>query len=422
MTATAAAPTTPVAVFHPGVQHSWQTATALQQLGLLEFFATSIFYNPDAWPYRIEKFLPASLRAKVHREFSRFEHRALDPRDVQTVGLYEWAERMLARAGMSGLARKVDRIGNRRFASLLEDRIRGPRPFALWGFNASSLESFQAARAAGRTTILDRTIGDWRYFNHVMQTAAEKYGDWFVDGFNLIDREIIDRDEAEYAASDVILCGSDYCAQTVREWSTTPGVAEKVRVLPYCFDEALFANAPASQPVDRNKPVRFIFVGQINIRKGVHHVLEAFAQLPPGSAELTLVGQMSITRKAFAPFRDRVTYLPTVPRAAIPQIMAEHHAIIFPSYFEGSSLSLLESLASGLAVVQTPQAGNGVTADTGILMDRPDTELTLAAMLQLIEDRDRLDHYRAHAQAEARNYSFARYRENIAALLRTLPA
>lgn len=97
--------------------------------------------------------------------------------------------------------------------------------------------------------------------------------------------------------------------------------------------------------------------------------------------------------------------------------MAQHHALVFPSYFEGSSLSLLEALASGLAIIQTDAAGNGVTSQTGIMLHRPDTELTLAAMRTYIEDRDRLDHHRAHAQAEARNYSFSRYRDNIAKLM-----
>ncbi|MEO0031017.1 MAG: hypothetical protein RIS94_775 [Pseudomonadota bacterium] len=409
-----------VAVFHPGTQHSWQTATALQDLRALDFYATSIFYNPDRFPYRIEQYLPAKLRAKVHREFSRFEHRALDPDFVRTIGLFEWLERMASRAGHERLAVQLDRMGNRRFSRLLEREIRSDRPFALWGYNSSSLESFQVARAIGRTTILDRTIGDWRYFNHAMAEVFDRYADWFPDAYKAMDQFVIDRDDAEYDAADVILCGSKACAATIEKWSPVPGVANKLRVLPYCFDAALFENVPPPQLVSAAEPVRFLFVGQVGMRKGIHHVLEAIAQSPPSQAQLTLVGQMQITKQVFSRFRDRVTYIPTVPRAAIPEIMARHHVMIFPSYFEGSSLSLLEGLASGLALIQTEQAGNGVTPDTGIALQRPDTEQTLAAMLAVIEDRDRLNHFRTHAQAEARNYAFSRYRENIAALLHDL--
>lgn len=406
-----------VAVFHPGTQHSWQTATALQDLDRLEFYATSIFYKPEEWPYRIERMLPEGLRARIHREFARFEHKALDPAKVRTIGMFEWAERMAARAGRQRLAVRLDQMGNRRFSRLLEREIRSDRPFSLWGYNSSSLESFRVARAVGRKSILDRTIGDWRYFNEAMAAVFESHAEWFPDEHKAMEQLVIDRDDEEYEAADLIVCGSRCCAETIAAHSPVPGVTEKLRVLPYCFDAALFENVPPPAPVDRDGPVKFLFVGQVGLRKGVHHVLEAIAQLPPEQAQLTLVGQLQVSKKVFARYADRVTYLPTVPRAEIPAIMAQHHAMVFPSYFEGSSLSLLESLASGLALVQTHEAGNGVTPDTGIALAKPDTGLTLAAMQALIDDRDMLDRFRSNAQAEARNYSFARYRENIAALL-----
>ena len=53
-----------IVVAHPGTQHSWQTAYALQQLGRLKFYATSIFYQPERWPYRIERYLPAPLKRR----------------------------------------------------------------------------------------------------------------------------------------------------------------------------------------------------------------------------------------------------------------------------------------------------------------------------------------------------------------------
>ena len=78
-----------IGVFHPGTQHSWQTALALQQLGRLEWYATSIFYQPDLWPYRLERLLPGRLGDRLHREFSRFSQPALDPRLVRTSGMAE---------------------------------------------------------------------------------------------------------------------------------------------------------------------------------------------------------------------------------------------------------------------------------------------------------------------------------------------
>lgn len=169
-----------VAVFHPGTQHSWQTATALQQLGRLAWYATSIFHQPERWPYRVERYLPGPLARTVSAEFRRFSHPALDPALVRTGGLSEWAERLAARAGLRRLAQRIDIHGNRRFVAQIAGAISGPEPFALWGYNGSSRTSFELAKQHGRICVLDRTIGDSRIYNRLMAELADRQGDWFL--------------------------------------------------------------------------------------------------------------------------------------------------------------------------------------------------------------------------------------------------
>jgi len=407
-----------VAVFHPGTQHSWQTAQALQQLERLKWYATSIFYKPDSLPYLLER-LPGPLGHRLGREFSRFRHEGLDPQLVRTAGLAEWFERIAARAGLRGVAQRLDAWGNRHFASLIRREIASDRPFALWGYNASSLSAFEAGKSAGRTLILDRTIGDFRLYNRLMDQVAQTHAAWFVPTDRQFTQALIERDQREYELADSILCGSEYCAQTVRDCGG-PDVAGKVRVLPYCFDEALFANQPPPKPLDRTRPLRFLFIGQINPRKGVHHLLEAFARIPASAASLTLVGEMRVPSAAFAPHAERVQWIPTVPRAEIPAIMAAHDVLVFPSYFEGSALSLIEALASGMGVIQTKAAGNGASEQTGLVLDEPSSEGLYAALMTAIDDRAGVDAWRAASQGEASRYSFAAYRANIAALLAEL--
>jgi len=409
-----------VAVFHPGTQHSWQTAQALQELDALALYATSIFYQPDRFPYRLERMLPGSLGERLHREFSRFSHAGLDTSLVRTAGLAEWLERLAARCGLRRSARWIDTLGNARFAGALAKDIRSSSAFALWGYSGSSLGAFELGKQAGRTCILDRTIGDFRYYNAVMAEVRERYGAWFLPQEGPIGPAQIERDQREYALADVILAGSEYAAQTVREYGGK-AIAQKVRVLNYCYDERLFGGQPEPRELRQDEPVKFLFVGQVSPRKGIHHVLEAFARIPANQASLTIVGPMHVPAATFAPYQDRVTYIPGVPRAEIPGIMAKHHVLVFPSYFEGSALSLLEALASGLAIIQTPMSGQGVTPQTGLVVPRPDTDALHDAMLSVLDNRLRLQTWRAAAQVEARNYAFAVYRQNIAGLLGDLP-
>lgn len=406
-----------VAVFHPGTQHSWQTALALQQLGRLQWYATSIFYQPDRWPYRLERVLPGPLGARLGREFRRFSHPSLDPAQVRTSGVTEWLERMAGRAGWRRVTRWLDRFGNDRFVSGIERDLRSAERFALWGYNGSSERSFALARTLGRPCILDRTNGDFRVYNAMMAQVRERYGEWFLPTEMEEPASNIARDQREYELADRILVGSPFAAQTIRDATKSDAISSKLQVLNYCYDEALFSGLPAPRPVERDGPVKFLFLGLVIPRKGIHHVLEAIAKIPRSAAELTIVGSLKIPPRAFAPYADRVTYIPTVARADVPEIMAKHHVFLLPSHFEGAGITLYEALAAGSALIQSDRCTPAVTPDTGILLNEISTESVYSAMMTAIGERDRLDGWRGAAQERAKSFTFQHYRENISALL-----
>jgi glycosyltransferase involved in cell wall biosynthesis len=410
---------TKVAVFHPGTQHSWQTARALQELGKLEWFATSIFYQPERWPYVLER-LPSPLGPRLHREFRRFSAPALDPALVRTSGIAEWLERLAIRAGFHRVAGWLDATGNRRFGRALARSLRSPAPFALWGYNASSLDAFLVAKREGRLCVLDRTIGDWRSYNLAMDALEDRYGDWFVAGERRQGAAVVERESAEHELADRILVGSEFAAGAVRQFAEGPAIAAKVEVLEYCYDDLLFGALPAPSPMPAGRPVRFLFLGQAIPRKGIHLALEAISRFPPNEAELTIVGALKIPPGVFSPYADRVRYLPTVPRAEVPALMAAHDVLLFPTYFEGAGLVLYEALAAGMALIQSDRASIAVTPETGVLLESLTSDALVAAMHLAVSDRARLNEWRANAQRSARRYTFEGYRNRIAALLEVL--
>lgn len=405
-----------VAVFHPGTQHSWQTATAVQQLGRLEWYATSIFHRPERFPYALAPVLPGRLRRMAEREFARFAHPALDPALVRTMGAYEWLERFARRSGAERLAQAFDRKGNRSFASGMEKLVAQDRPFALWGFDGVSGDVFAQPAARDRLRILDRTTPDMRALRPILADLRERYGDWFTPEAEHVTQTRIDQDESEYELADVIVVGSEYAATTIREHSSSE-TAAKVRVLPYCYDETLFGNQPAPRRIAPDEPVRFLFSGRAWPAKGIQHALEAIASLPRGQARLTVVGHFNVPASTLGRFEEHFDHVPQVPRAEMPALMASHHVLLFPSYFEGAGLTLLEAMASGMALIQGPNAFHAVSESTGIMLEKPDSDLLREAMLALISDRERLQAMRQQAQIDAAAHDFAHYRDNIAALL-----
>ncbi|MET0250724.1 MAG: glycosyltransferase family 4 protein [Novosphingobium sp.] len=404
-----------VAVFHPGTQHSWQTALALQQLGRLAWYATSIYHQPDRFPYVLER-LPGPLGRKLGERLRRFRHPDLDPALIRTSGTIEWLERIAMAAGWRTLAHRLDYIGNERFGHGLRHAARESAVRAVWGYNASSASLFRDLAGSGKVRVLDRTTGDWRAYNAAMDRVAADYSEWFLDSERRISARQIARDQEEYALADAILCGSSFAADTVRSKGGS-AAAGKVRVLPYCYDERLFDGLPSPRPIGRDEPVRFLFLGLAIPRKGIQHVLEAISRIPPSAAQLSIVGQLGIPREVFARYADRVDYRPTVARNEVPAILAAHHCLLFPSYFEGAGIVLYEALAAGCALIQSDRAAVAVTPASGLLLGDLSSDVLYQAMMTAVEDRDRLNGWRAAAQASAADYTFAGYRQRIAGLL-----
>lgn len=409
-----------VAVFHPGTQHSRQTALALQQLGRLAFLATGLFDHPDSRMRGLARALPNALSAPLKAELSRFAAPGLDPAEVRAMARYELPERIAARLGAVDLATRLDAALNSAFGRKVAAMAGREGSFILWGYDGSSATAFEDPRAAGCYKILDRTMADSRSWNEERERIAATHGDWLGKGSPAWSADKIAMDDSEFGAADRIVCGSPFVMETIRTHSPVEGVADKLELLPYGFDAALFGSDVDPTFVPEHEPVRFLFAGQVSARKGVQHVLEAFDKIPKGSARLTLLGQVALPEHILARYRDTVDIRGAVPRAEVPAIMREHHALVFPSHNEGSALVLPEAMASGLAIIQTAAAGLGASERSGFVLDKPEADGVEEAMATLIANRDLLHSMRLAAIDEARLRNSVSYRDAIAALLAKL--
>ena len=71
-----------IGVFHPGTQHSYQTALAFMESNQLEWLATSIFYDPTKIPYKLERLFKGKLHAMIHQKLSTRHCSYLDTKYV----------------------------------------------------------------------------------------------------------------------------------------------------------------------------------------------------------------------------------------------------------------------------------------------------------------------------------------------------
>lgn len=105
------------------------------------------------------------------------------------------------------------------------------------------------------------------------------------------------------------------------------------------------------------RPIRAIVVGNLVERKGILPLLEAWASTPPHGVELRFAG----SRDMEPAYADRclsgmeklagVSYLGTLPRAALFAAYARSNLLISPAFMETYGMVLQEAAASGLPIL-----------------------------------------------------------------------
>ena len=140
---------------------------------------------------------------------------------------------------------------------------------------------------------------------------------------------------------------------------------DKVRVIPLAYDAppgaAGFERAYPPR-FDAARPLRLLFVGQVNYLKGTIPLLEAMRELADQPVELTVVGGVGCdVPQTFHQLRN-VKWIGSVPRGRTAEFYQAADALVFPSFGDGFGLVQLEAQAWKLPVIASRNCGE-VVAD-----------------------------------------------------------
>jgi glycosyltransferase involved in cell wall biosynthesis len=190
--------------------------------------------------------------------------------------------------------------------------------------------------------------------------------------------------------ADHVLCLNSEDEQALAAWlrAACPPVT---RIAPGV--DPLYARAASVR--DWLRGDRLLFAATWRKNKGTEDLVPAFAQAAAADPALTLTvlggnADSARVRAAFpAALRARVRCVRAEDDAAAARVFADHDVFVLPSLFEGTPLTLLEAMASGLPVVTTATCGMlDVVTDgrTGILVPRRDPGAIAAALGRLRAD------------------------------------
>jgi len=175
---------------------------------------------------------------------------------------------------------------------------------------------------------------------------------------------------------------------------------------------------PAADPIyaavakERNyaRDDRLLFAGTWRKNKGIEDLVPAFAALAARHPELKLIvlgaGAPEATVRAAFPeeFRSRVLCRQTTSEVETAAVFLAADIYLLPSLFEGTPLTLIEAMMSGLPIVTTATCGmKDIVRDgkNGLLVPIRSPEAVVAAVERLINNSAFRARLGRAAQAEA---------------------
>lgn len=182
----------------------------------------------------------------------------------------------------------------------------------------------------------------------------------------------------------------------------------RYRVMPNTVDTGLFHPAPERPPAP---PVELLTVGDLVVKKGHAHLLEALAALRSQGLEphLTVIGEgedrVAVERRtAELGLGRQVTFAGTASRTEVAEAMRAAHLFVLPSLYENAPVVLIEALASGLPAVATRVGGVPEIVDerSGALVPAGDPTALAAALAEMCARHGEFDPQALAASAEER--------------------
>ena len=158
-----------------------------------------------------------------------------------------------------------------------------------------------------------------------------------------------------------------------------------------------------TQPQPNQQPFTFTTVAYLSARKGIHHLMKAFAKaFENDDTALLKIGGDGRERERLEALAtelnisSRVVFLGALDRQAVREAIAQTDVFVLASHYETFGVVVIEALALGKPVIATRCGGPNlvVREQDGLLIEPENVEAMVQALKQM---RDRHSEYDAQA-------------------------
>ncbi len=160
------------------------------------------------------------------------------------------------------------------------------------------------------------------------------------------------------------------------------------------------------------EPGYLLFIGTLEPRKNIEGLMRAYARTKT-DRPLVIGGQKGwYYQSIFTAVRElrltsRVHFLGRVPDADLPALYRQAYAFLFPSFYEGFGLPVLEALACGTPVICSNVSSlPEIVGQAGLLIDPSQPKAIAGALQNILDDRTLYTRLKKASVAEAAAFTW----------------
>jgi len=393
---------TKILLVHPGTQYSHQLAKQLYKRNILYLFISGfVISEKSVFIKSIKKYFPSFYRKISNRII----------KDIPSLKLKSYLFHEII--SLIKIRKNIAEFKYFKRNAIFQNKISISNLnecSLIIGFDTSSLNLIEKSLQLNKPFILDVSIAHSAEKNEVYRNLIKTFSCW-SDFIELKDEKLIEIEQQELKKATKLVVASTFTKNTLIKQGFN---ANKIFVNPYGIDLDDFK---IKEKYEINKKLRFIFVGLVDVRKGIPFLLNVLSQLDQTLIELSLVGPISAPIKNI--LKIKYANLPIkiygkIPHSELSPLVKQHDVFVFPTYFEGFGLVILEAMASGLPVITTSAtAGTDIIQHgiNGFVITPGDEKELNDAMRYFINNPEQIEIMGRAARSRAEKFTWDSYGE-----------
>lgn len=406
-----------IVVLHPFQQHSFRTAAAIKQAGMLGKYITTVYNKKGSWTNRFQFMLSANDRVRSEKRKTQelFDEEVLQFCEIRALLLLLLQRIDKSKKLYNWCFQYVIKVFNKKVFTYLEKV--NPDAIIVYDTMSADLMEQIKKRELNIKIILDMSAPYYNFMEKEFLKDRERNPDYSDEMISMLNSSIYSYrrkySQIEIQLADAFIVASEFTKRSLVEC----GVNRSIYICPYGVDDFIDITRKFTRTKKQvNWPLKALYVGRVNQAKGAYLLLDIASKFNPDDIIFDFYGTYNATSKMVCQSPSNCVFHGHVPRSKMIEAYKNADILILPTLADGFGFVIPEALSFGVPVIVSNNAGaaqiiqNGVN---GFTFEVGNKNALFEIIQTIIYQPELVDTMRENSFNSVRKLSWSNYNQHI---------